>query len=93
MRRARNKAPERLHKLVKRADGDISAESSVKPWELPKWVLARAAELGLELEPDGARALIHHVGERQQRLLRELEKLALGRSGGRLASMPPRSRR
>jgi DNA polymerase III subunit delta len=79
---SRSRAPERLHKLVKRADGDISAESSVKPWELPKWVLQRAAELGVELEPDGARALIHHVGERQQRLLRELEKLALGAQDG-----------
>jgi DNA polymerase-3 subunit delta len=79
---SRSRTPERLHKLVKRADGDISAESSVKPWELPKWVLQRAAELGVELEPDGARALIHHVGERQQRLLRELEKLALGAQDG-----------
>jgi DNA polymerase-3 subunit delta len=79
---SRNRTPERLHKLVKRADGDISAESSVKPWELPKWVLQRAGELGVELEPDGARALIHHVGERQQRLLRELEKLALGAEEG-----------
>ena len=35
-------------------------------------------ELGLELDPDAARALVGHVGDRQQRLLRELEKLALG---------------
>jgi DNA polymerase-3 subunit delta len=74
----RNRAPDRLQAAVRAADGDVSAENSVKPWELPKWVLARAAELGLELEPDAARALIRHVGERQQRLLRELEKLALG---------------
>jgi DNA polymerase-3 subunit delta len=40
-------------------------------------VIARARELGVALEPDAARALIRHVGERQQRLLRELEKLAL----------------
>ncbi len=79
----RNRAPDRLHDLVHRADGDISAEVSVKSWELPKWVLARAAELRIELEPDAARALIHHVGDRQQRLLRELEKLALGADGGR----------
>jgi DNA polymerase III subunit delta len=32
----------------------------------------------LTLEPDAARALVRHVGDRQQRLLRELEKLALG---------------
>jgi len=79
---ARNRAPERLHAAIRAADGDISPESSVKPWELPKWVLARASELGLELEPDGARALIGHVGERQQRLLRELEKLAVGAQAG-----------
>jgi DNA polymerase-3 subunit delta len=75
---SRNKAPDRLHAAVHDAGGDIAAEDSVKPWELPKWAAARAGELGLELEPDGARALVRHVGDRQQRLLRELEKLALG---------------
>ncbi len=75
---SRNRTPERLHAAVRKAHGDISAEVSVKPWELPKWVIARGAELGIALEPEGARALISHVGERQQRLLRELEKLALG---------------
>jgi DNA polymerase-3 subunit delta len=73
----RSKAPKRLHDAVTKAGGDISAEESVKPWELPKWVIARARELGLQLEADTARALIAHVGDRQQRLLRELEKLAL----------------
>ncbi len=73
----RAKAPKRLHEAVRKAGGDISAEESVKPWELPKWVIARARELGLQIEPDTARALIAHVGDRQQRLLRELEKLAL----------------
>jgi DNA polymerase-3 subunit delta len=74
----RAKAPPRLHDAVRNAGGDISAEQSVKPWELPKWVIARGRELGLQIEPDAARALVQHVGDRQQRLLRELEKLALG---------------
>jgi DNA polymerase-3 subunit delta len=78
---SRNKAPDRLHAAVSDAGGDISPEVSVKPWELPKWAIARARELGMELEPDGARALVRHVGDRQQRLLRELEKLALGAGG------------
>jgi DNA polymerase-3 subunit delta len=78
----RNRTPQRLHELVRQAHGDISVEASVKPWELPKWVLARAKELSVELEPDAARALIRHVGDRQQRLLRELEKLALGAPPG-----------
>ncbi|HET9720378.1 MAG TPA: DNA polymerase III subunit delta [Solirubrobacteraceae bacterium] len=73
----RVKAPGRLHEAVRKAGGDIAAESSVKPWELPKWVIAQARALGLEVAPDAARALVAHVGDRQQRLLRELEKLAL----------------
>jgi DNA polymerase-3 subunit delta len=73
----RAKAPKRLHDAIKTAGGDIAAEESVKPWELPKWVIARARELNLQIEPDTARALIAQVGDRQQRLLRELEKLAL----------------
>ena len=75
---ARAKAPDRLHKAIRAAGGDISAEETLKPWELPRWVTGQASALGLELTSDGARALIAHVGERQQRLLRELEKLALG---------------
>jgi DNA polymerase-3 subunit delta len=79
---SRLKAPKRLHDAVRKAGGDISVEESVKPWELPKWVIARARELQLTLEPDAARALIQHVGDRQQRLQRELEKIALGAQPG-----------
>jgi DNA polymerase III subunit delta len=78
----RVRAPARLRDAVLKAGGDVAAEDSVKPWELPKWVIARARELGLVLEPDAARALVGQVGERQQRLLRELEKLALGAGPG-----------
>jgi DNA polymerase-3 subunit delta len=78
----RAKAPERLHGAVRKAGGDISAEQNVKLWELPKWVISRGRELGLQLEPDAARALISQVGDRQQRLLRELEKLALSAGSG-----------
>jgi len=73
----RAKAPKGLHQAVKKAGGDVAAEENVKPWELPKWLIARARELDLQLEPDTARAIVAHVGDRQQRLLRELEKLAL----------------
>lgn len=79
---ARIKAPDRLHEAINKAGGDISAEETVKPWELPRWVAAQARELGLQLEPDAARALVGQVGERQQRLLRELEKLALSAGAG-----------
>ncbi len=73
----RTKAPARLHDAVSQAGGSIDAEENVKPWELPKWVIARGRELGLQLDTEAARALVAQVGDRQQRLLRELEKLAL----------------
>jgi DNA polymerase-3 subunit delta len=60
----------------------VDAEHSAKPWELPKWVIARARELELQLESEAARALIAQVGDRQQRLQRELEKLALSAGTG-----------
>ena len=74
---SRAKAPDGLHELVKQAGGDIAAEQTVKPWELPKWVAARGRELGLEFDRGAASALIRHVGDRQQRLVRELEKMEL----------------
>ncbi len=79
---SRAKAPARLREAVANAGGDVSVESNVKPWELSKWVIARGRELGLILEPDAARALVEQVGDRQQRLLRELEKLALALDEG-----------
>lgn len=69
--------PAALAEAVRAAGGRVEAEVSVKPWELPRWASAQAQDLGLELEPEAARALVQHVGERQQRLRRELEKLAL----------------
>jgi DNA polymerase-3 subunit delta len=74
---SRAKAPDGLHEMVKQAGGDISVEQTVKPWELPKWVAARGRELGLEFDRGAASALIRHVGDRQQRLVRELEKMEL----------------
>jgi DNA polymerase-3 subunit delta len=73
----RANAPGRLAAAVTKAGGDVAAERNVKSWELPKWVAARARELELELDPGAAGALVAQVGERQQRLLRELEKLRL----------------
>lgn len=73
----RAKVPDRLIAAVRAAGGDVSTELTVKPWDLPKWAVAQARGLGLDLHPAAARALVAHVGERQQRLLRELEKLAL----------------
>ncbi len=73
----RAKAPAALHKAVEAAGGQIVTESTVKPWELPRWAREQAARLGITLDTAAAKALVAQVGERQQRLLRELERLAL----------------
>ena len=79
---SRYKVADGLRAAVERAGGQIAVESGVKPWELPSWVQARASELGLELDKGAARALVAQVGDRQQRLLRELEKLVLEHGPG-----------
>jgi DNA polymerase-3 subunit delta len=78
----RTKAPPKLAAAVKKAGGDIVAETALKPRELPRWVAGEAERLGLRLEGAAAKALVAQVGERQQRLLRELEKLALEHGEG-----------
>jgi DNA polymerase III subunit delta len=74
---SRAKAPKALHDAVKAANGQIVTEATIKPWELAGWVREQAAQLGLSLDAFAAKTLVAQVGERQQRLLRELEKLAL----------------
>jgi DNA polymerase III subunit delta len=78
----RYKLPAALRKAVEEAGGQVAEEGNVRPRELPRWLIARAKELDLELDQQGARALIAHVGDRQQRLQRELEKLALEYGAG-----------
>jgi DNA polymerase III subunit delta len=74
---ARTTAPAALHDAVKAAKGQIVCEATIKPWELAGWVRDQATRLGLSLDAFAAKTLVAQVGERQQRLLRELEKLAL----------------
>jgi DNA polymerase-3 subunit delta len=73
----RSKAPAAVHDAVKRAGGQVVTQATVKPWELGKWARAQAERLGISLDTAAANALVAQVGGRQQRLLRELEKLAL----------------
>jgi len=73
----RAKAPAALVEAVKQAGGVVGKETMLKGKELPKWAVAEAARLGVELDGAAARALVDEVGDRQQRLLRELEKLAI----------------
>jgi DNA polymerase-3 subunit delta len=73
----RAKAPDAVHAAIKAAGGQVVAQLTVKPWEMARWVREQAARHGLALDAAAAKALVAQVGERQQRLLRELEKLAL----------------
>jgi DNA polymerase-3 subunit delta len=73
----RFKVPAALADAVERAGGSVAAERTLKAKELPRWLQGEAAKLGVELQRDGAQALVALVGERQQRLLREVEKLAI----------------
>jgi DNA polymerase-3 subunit delta len=78
----RAKAPDALRKAVEAAGGQVATEMALKTRALPKWLRDQASDLGVELDEEGARALVAQVGERRQRLMRELEKLALEHGPG-----------
>lgn len=74
---ARGKAAARLVKAVEAAGGEVRDCPALKAWQLPKWVVERAGQAGLRLDLEGAKVLVARVGPRQQRLVREVERLAL----------------
>lgn len=74
---ARGKPQQRLLKAVTAAGGEVREYTAPKPWHMPKWAAERAAEVGLRLDQEAAKALVGVVGTRQQRLQREIEKLAI----------------
>lgn len=73
----RNKVPQCLVDAVKKGKGKVQEEKAVAAWDLPEWARERGEQLGLQLDASAARTLVGIVGERQQRISRELEKLAL----------------
>jgi DNA polymerase-3 subunit delta len=79
---ARAQAPKALHEAVRAAGGDVAAERLLKSRELPRWAMGEAEKLGVRLDGSAAQALLARVGERQQRLLREIEKLAIEHGPG-----------
>jgi DNA polymerase III subunit delta len=74
---ARGKVQARLAKAVNKVGGEVRAYEAPKPWEMHKWVIARANEEGLTLDSEAAKTLVSAVGTGQQRLAREVEKLVL----------------
>lgn len=74
---ARGKPLKGIVKATEEAGGEIREYAAPKPWELPKWAVGRARELDLRLDLDAAKLLVTIVGSGQQRLSREIEKLAI----------------
>ena len=74
---ARGKAPEALRKAVEKAGGELREYEAPNARALPRWVAERASEEGLTLDADAARTLVSVVGSSQQRLSREVERLAI----------------
>ena len=72
----RGKPLARLCKAVEKAGGEQREYAAPKPWQLPKWAVERAAEEGLHLDQEAAKELVAIVGPRQQRIAREVERLA-----------------
>jgi DNA polymerase-3 subunit delta len=73
----RGKALKQLAKAVEGAGGEVREYPAPKPWELPKWIIGRGSEIGLQVDPEAAKQLVTFVGTSQQQLSRELEKIAL----------------
>jgi DNA polymerase-3 subunit delta len=78
----RVKTPAALRDAVRKNGGVVAEEAMLKARDLPGWVKREAEKLGLKLDNQAARLLVDAVGERQQRLLRELEKLAIEHGPG-----------
>ena len=64
-------------KAIEKAGGEHREYAAPKPWQMPKWAAERAREEGLHLDQEAAKALVAAVGTRQQRLAREVERLAI----------------
>lgn len=75
-------ATDPLRKAVAAA-GDILEYVAPKHWQLPEWASQQAGRLGLQLGVPEARLLVDRVGDNQQVILREIEKLAAYRGRAR----------
>jgi DNA polymerase-3 subunit delta len=74
---ARGKAQARLCKAVEGAGGEVREYAAPRTQDLWKWTIERAGEHALKLDADAARTLVALTGARQQRIAREVERLAL----------------
>jgi DNA polymerase III subunit delta len=73
----RGKPSKQLCKAIDAAGGEHREYAAPKPWELPKWTAERGRDLGLQVDKEAAKELVALAGPSQQRISRELEKIAL----------------
>jgi DNA polymerase-3 subunit delta len=74
---ARGKAPAKLARAVKTAEGELHEFEAPKPRDMPRLLVGEAKRLGFALDPAAARMLVDRMGAGSQRLQNELERLAL----------------
>ena len=74
---SRAKAPAKLARAVKAAQGEVHEFEAPKAREMPRALVADAKRLGFRLDPAAARALVERMGANPVRLSHELERLAL----------------
>jgi DNA polymerase III subunit delta len=74
---ARGKAPGKLLRAVKSAEGEVHDFQAPKARDLPRTLVAEARRLGFEFDQAAARLLVDRMGANPRRLQHELERLAL----------------
>jgi DNA polymerase-3 subunit delta len=75
----RIRPPRHFARLEKTAEsqGAVVQFDKLNEGDTDRWVMQKAKRLGVRIERDAARALVHSVGESLYELLNELEKLSL----------------
>jgi DNA polymerase-3 subunit delta len=74
---ARGKPPAKVGPAVKKAGGEVLSYDAPRERELPKRMVAEAAERGFRLEPAAARLLVERMGTSTVRLHNEVDRLSL----------------
>jgi len=74
---ARAKAPSKLARAVRAAQGEVHEFEAPKAKDMPRALIAEAKRLGFKLDQVGARGLVERMGANPTRLAQELERLAL----------------
>jgi DNA polymerase III delta subunit len=82
----RSAVPGELIEAVKDAGGHVVAAHLVAEQQLAGWTVQQAQQLGMTITRDAAELLVTFTAQRQQRILRELEKLELANPGGEITA-------